>query len=159
MTGSDVKFNQLLSRARVSIENCFGALKGRFTSLEELRIQLKVEKDVDRHSRWIVTCLILHNFCLKHDDPSFMPEILEYFKRMHPGGDLLETDQQMVSRATRNSKYENFGVTDGSFVVPNISTSEGVEKWLALKKYVMNINGYNIEHWDAMHENQQQELN
>lgn len=81
LTGSDVKFNQLLSRARVSIENCFGALKGRFASLEELLNQLKVEKDVDRHSRWIVTCFILHNFCLKHDDPAFMSEIIDYFRR------------------------------------------------------------------------------
>ncbi|GAN01705.1 conserved hypothetical protein [Mucor ambiguus] len=153
LTGSDVKFNHLLSRARVSIENCFGALKGRFASLQELRNQLKVEEDVDRHSRWIVACFVLHNFCLQHDDPAFMKDIIDFFYKTHDRGDHFETEENMFSKASRSSKYGNFGDTDGSFIVPNISMSEGIEKWLALKKYVLNINRYDIDILDALYEN------
>jgi len=153
LTGSDIKFNSLLSSARVSIENCFGALKGRFASLEELRCQLKVEEDVDRHNRWIVTCFILHNFCLKHDDPAFMAEIIDYFRRTHGKDEHLEADEDTFSRARRSSKYGNFDTTDDSLAVPNISTAEGIEKWLAVKKYVLDKHHYNIEYLDALYDN------
>jgi hypothetical protein len=152
LTGSDIKFNTLLSRARVSIENCFGALKGRFGSLDEMRNQLKEEADLDRYNRWVITCFILHNFCLKHDDPSYMAEIIDYFYRTHDRNDYFETSGNEFSKARRNSKYGNYGTVQNSFVVPNISTAAGIEKWLALKKYVLDINHYSIEDLDAMYE-------
>ncbi|KAK4513972.1 uncharacterized protein ATC70_005979 [Mucor velutinosus] len=128
LTGSDIKFNNLLSRSRVSIENCFGALKGRFESLDELRDQLKEEADIDGYNRWVVTCFILHNFCLKHDDPSYVAEIIDYFYRTHDKNDYFETSRNEFNRASRNSKYGNYNTIKHPFVVPNISTSAGIEK-------------------------------
>ncbi|GAN03329.1 hypothetical protein MAM1_0038d02782 [Mucor ambiguus] len=82
-----------------------------------------------------------------------MAEIIDYFYRTHGRSDYFETEESTYS------KYGNFGANNGSFVVPNISISEGIEKWLALKKYVLEINNYDIEHLDAFYENRNEELN
>ena len=145
LTGSDRKFNYFLSRARVSIENCFGVLKGRFPSLDELRIRLNKEEDIDRYSRWIVTCFILHNFCVDNDSPAYMTEIIDYFYRTHDRNEYFETADIDVPKE-RSSKYSKYFVDTNS--VPATHTSEGKEKWKSLKKYILNLNNYNIQSLD-----------
>jgi hypothetical protein len=58
LTGSERKFNYFLSRARVSIEYCFGALKGKFPSLDKLRIHLNEEENMDSYNPSIATYLL-----------------------------------------------------------------------------------------------------
>ena len=130
LTGSDKKFNYFLSRARVSIENCFGALKGRFPSLDELRIRLNEEEDMDSYNRWIVTCFILHNFCIENDSPAYMAEIIDYFYRTHSRDEYFET-ADIHSSEKRSSKFKKYDI-DTNFV-PDVHTSEGKEKWESLK--------------------------
>jgi hypothetical protein len=63
-------FNELFSRARVVIEHVNGILKGRFSSLRGIRIQIK-EKQQDRFKKineWILVCLILHNMLIDFGD-------------------------------------------------------------------------------------------
>ena len=127
MTGNDRKFNYFLSIARVSIENCFGVLKGRFPSLDEVRIcLLNNEEDIDRYSRWIVTCFILHKFCVYNDSPAYiMTEIIDYFYRTHDRNKYFETTDIDVPKE-KSSKYSKYSVDTNS--VPAIHTSEGKEK-------------------------------
>jgi hypothetical protein len=62
------EFNELFSSARVKIEHVNGILKGRFSSLKGLRIQVKKAKHFEDVNRWIVVCIILHNLLLSFED-------------------------------------------------------------------------------------------
>lgn len=46
-----------------------GLLKGRFSSLRGIRIQVKTKKDFAKVNRWILACLILHNIVTFCNDP------------------------------------------------------------------------------------------
>jgi hypothetical protein len=61
-------FNELFSSARVVIEHVNGIVKGRFSSLRGIRVQLNKEKDVKRVNEWILVCLILHNILVRFRD-------------------------------------------------------------------------------------------
>lgn len=70
-----------------------------------------------------------------------MAEIVGYFYRTHDRNEYFEIDNIVLSKAHRQcSKYGKYGSTSRPFfVVPNISTSEGIiENWLTLKNYVLN---------------------
>ncbi|KYQ60108.1 hypothetical protein ALC60_00848 [Trachymyrmex zeteki] len=58
-----IKYNQVHSKTRVKIENCFGLLKGRWRRLKYITVY-KIEKA----SNIIMACCALHNFCLINDD-------------------------------------------------------------------------------------------
>ena len=58
-------FNQLLSSLRICIEHCIGMLKGRFQCLKEIRVRINAKKEsVQRVSRLIECCVIMHNLCI-----------------------------------------------------------------------------------------------
>ena len=64
------KYNDKFCTTRVFIENAFGILKKRFLQL--LRVELA---DVDRKTKFIISCCVLHNICLDgHDD---VPELAD----------------------------------------------------------------------------------
>lgn len=54
-------FDTALSRLRVRSEHCMGALKGRWSCLNGLRINIRSNKDHIRACRWITIAIILHN--------------------------------------------------------------------------------------------------
>ncbi|XP_071637288.1 putative nuclease HARBI1 isoform X1 [Temnothorax longispinosus] len=56
------KFNKFCA-TRVLIENAFGLLKGRFRQLTELDFH-----SIDKISKFIVSCCVLHNLCIDNDD-------------------------------------------------------------------------------------------
>lgn len=55
------KFNQYFSKFRVRVENCFGKLKERFSSLKVVRFRLYDEENYNASCRWILACCVLHN--------------------------------------------------------------------------------------------------
>lgn len=60
--------NHLFSAGRVIIEHVNAELKGRFSSLRGVRIQVKKVEDFERVNEWILVCIILHNLLLSFDD-------------------------------------------------------------------------------------------
>jgi DDE superfamily endonuclease len=52
------------SQERINIEHAFGVLKARWPSLRCLpvRIRTDIRKDHTRVIKWIMACLVLHNF-------------------------------------------------------------------------------------------------
>ncbi|KIK17514.1 hypothetical protein PISMIDRAFT_111276 [Pisolithus microcarpus 441] len=54
-------YNQYLSKVCVQVEHAFAALKGRFQSLQELRLQIRSKQDLYVAIYWVECCLILHN--------------------------------------------------------------------------------------------------
>jgi len=46
------------------VEHAFAALKGRFQSLRELRLQIRTECDLQIAVYWVECCLILHNMII-----------------------------------------------------------------------------------------------
>lgn len=64
----NMRFNELFSSARVLIEHVNGILKSRFSSLRELRIQIKEQKDLSQVNKWILVCCILHNLLMLWKD-------------------------------------------------------------------------------------------
>ena len=67
-TGDQVDFNSKLSSARILVEHVMGLLKGRWSSLRGLRVQIHKKEDTVKVNQWIVACLILHNMVLKFND-------------------------------------------------------------------------------------------
>jgi len=63
LTDSERNFNYKLSATRVKIENAFGLLKQRFRQLQRTEFL-----SVIKISQFIVSCCVLHNFCLMNDD-------------------------------------------------------------------------------------------
>lgn len=57
------KYNDIFSATRVLIENAFGILKKRFLQL--IRIDLW---EVEKISKFIVACCVVHNLCIDCDD-------------------------------------------------------------------------------------------
>ncbi|KIK73221.1 hypothetical protein PAXRUDRAFT_68297, partial [Paxillus rubicundulus Ve08.2h10] len=49
-------------------EHAFGALKGRFQSLRELRHSIHSAKDVQYTVNWVICCLILHNMIIRFEE-------------------------------------------------------------------------------------------
>jgi hypothetical protein len=62
-------FNKYFSGYRVRIENCFGMLKEKFSSLKELRIRVKDKKSHQFACKWITSCCILYNIILPYLEP------------------------------------------------------------------------------------------
>ena len=74
-----------------------------------------------------------------------MTEIIDYFYRTHDRNKYFETTDIDVPKE-KSSKYSKYSVDTNS--VPAIHTSEGKEKGRSLKKYILNVNNYNIQSLD-----------
>lgn len=57
--------NTCLVHARVVNEHTIGVLKSRWSSLREIRIQIRKKEDVDRILRWVAVCVVLHNILMR----------------------------------------------------------------------------------------------
>ena len=60
---SEIQFNKQMSAARVKVECAFGIVKGRWVILCFIE-----EASVARVSKIIVSCAVLHSFCILHRD-------------------------------------------------------------------------------------------
>jgi len=54
-------FNYCLSKSRVRVEHCIGILKSRWSSLREMRQQLRNKNEMSIFTSWVSACCILHN--------------------------------------------------------------------------------------------------
>ena len=63
-------FNRAHSVERVKIEHAFGLLKARWPSLKSLGIRIgdDIVRDRLRVTKWIMACLVLHNFLSSRDE-------------------------------------------------------------------------------------------
>lgn len=50
------------------VEHAFAALKGRFQSLCELRLQIRKNEDLHVATYWITCCMILHNMIIHFEE-------------------------------------------------------------------------------------------
>jgi len=72
-------FNKRLSRARVSVEDAFGRLKGRFRILMK-----RADFEVKTMVKIVKTCVVLHNLCEEHKEkyyPSWNKEVEAHNKK------------------------------------------------------------------------------
>ncbi|KAJ7091298.1 hypothetical protein C8R43DRAFT_908307, partial [Mycena crocata] len=76
----NTKFNYHLSAVRIRSEHCVGFLKGRWSSLRGLRVAINGEKGLQYASLWIVACINLHAFAMKHEDGNFVSRSQFYKK-------------------------------------------------------------------------------
>jgi hypothetical protein len=68
----NAKFNYHVSAVRIRSEHCVGFVKGRWSSLKGLRVAINGEKGLQYASLWIVACINLHAFAMKHEDGNFI---------------------------------------------------------------------------------------
>jgi hypothetical protein len=61
-------FNYYFSRIRVGSEHAIGYLKGRFQSLNELRISVRSKNDMDILAIWVHVCITLHAFAMDFEE-------------------------------------------------------------------------------------------
>jgi hypothetical protein len=57
----NAKFNKAQRRGRTKVEHVNGIIKGRFSTLTALPIEIKSDDDHEKCSDWITCCVILHN--------------------------------------------------------------------------------------------------
>lgn len=158
LTGSDIKFNKCISRMRVRIENCFAALKGRFPSVEELRISIKnTKKDVNRANNWVLACCILHNFCLQHDTNTTLEYFSDVFLREHP------KIQERINRITASNYLDDYADEDGDendLLTNNdvdLTDAGGKRAWQQQKRIVLeDYLGKDIDELDRKYANRHQ---
>ena len=62
------KFKTYLAKSRVWNEHAIGILKGRWSSLREMRNQLRSPKKLNSFIDWVIVCVILHNMLAKIGD-------------------------------------------------------------------------------------------
>lgn len=62
-TAARILFNKRFCSSRVVVENSFGILKKRFRQLKSIEI-----RDVDRITKFILSCCVLHNICIDAND-------------------------------------------------------------------------------------------
>lgn len=71
-------FNKYFSTYRVRIENCFGHLKEKFASLDELKFRMLNKKNKKECNDWIMVCCILHNILISYNSQDdYSDEILQ----------------------------------------------------------------------------------
>lgn len=93
--GNQLEFNRKFSSARIIVEHVMGLLKGRWSSLRGLRVQIQKKEDIERVNQWIVAILVLHNMVMKYKD-NWNDEVLED----EPGYELVEENQVNHEAAT-----------------------------------------------------------
>ena len=60
---SQRKFNKVLSKKRVVVENAFGGLKGRWCCM-----RTELNEDISNAPRTVLACRTLHNICIDMND-------------------------------------------------------------------------------------------
>jgi hypothetical protein len=94
-------FNYHLSKVRIRSEHCVGFLKGRWSSLRGLRVAINGEKGLQYASLWIVACINLHAFAMRHEDGEFTSKDA-FFK----DGKSYQKDQKKVEKKWRQKRQE-----------------------------------------------------
>ncbi|ETO68891.1 hypothetical protein F444_14370 [Phytophthora nicotianae P1976] len=61
-------FNKWVAHVRVVNEQTIGVLKGRWSSLRELRVQIRKSEDMNRELLWLSACVVLHIMVLLFGD-------------------------------------------------------------------------------------------
>lgn len=92
-------FNYRLSRARMSVENAFGRLKGRWRCLLK-RMDIKVANV----PTVVATCVALHNFCEMHGDQC-QPEWI--YQDCHTDTHVISSSQQLNSSGSTAMQVRN----------------------------------------------------
>ncbi|ETN13040.1 hypothetical protein PPTG_22447 [Phytophthora nicotianae INRA-310] len=64
----NAEFNNYLAMSRVRNEHAIGILKGRWSSLRELRNQLRSEQEMTQLIDWAIGCCVLHNMMARLGD-------------------------------------------------------------------------------------------
>jgi hypothetical protein len=75
-----------------------------------------------------------------------MAEIIDYFYCAQSKDEYFET-ANIHSSKKRSSKFKKYNI-DTNFVLDILHTSEDKENWELLKKYVLNLNHYDIQSLD-----------
>ncbi|GAV01955.1 hypothetical protein RvY_12580-3 [Ramazzottius varieornatus] len=65
LVADNEQFNFHLASIRIRVEHTRGILKGRFPSLQSLRIKIFDRETHERAVRWIKACVVLHDMLLK----------------------------------------------------------------------------------------------
>ena len=90
LTPDQERFNYMLSKSRMTIENTFGRLKGRWR-----RLQKRMDFAIDTVPTVITACCIIHNICEKEKDPFREHWVIE------------PTEPSSLSQETRNDAPHN----------------------------------------------------
>lgn len=62
------EFNYCIAKSRVRNEHCIGVLKSRWSSLQEMKQQIRSAGDMQILIRWVTACCVLHNMLARLGD-------------------------------------------------------------------------------------------
>lgn len=80
----------------------FGALKGRFQSLRELRIQIQTQKDFDFANSWLQCCFILHNLIVEIEEKERQPSTVGWARKENGDSDSVEDEDEEIGEGDQS---------------------------------------------------------
>jgi len=86
----------------VQSEHCVGYLKGRWGSLKGLRVSIKGEKGVQYATLWIIACIHLHAFAMRHEQGEGLTR-----DRFYRNGRRYQKKQQRLEREWKRDHRRN----------------------------------------------------
>lgn len=111
-------------------EHCVGYVKGRWASLRGLRVSIKGERGIQYATLWIITCIHLHAFAMRHERGEDLSRD-KFFRR----GRRYQKKQRHIERRWRRDRQENMtNIEDGLDVDDDVELLQGKIKRETLKE-------------------------
>jgi hypothetical protein len=93
----------------VRSEHCVGYVKGRWASLRGLRVSIKGEKGIRYAILWIIACIHLHAFAMRHERGEDMSK-----DKFYQRGQRYQKKQRCLERRWQRDCQENMANVEGA---------------------------------------------
>lgn len=90
-------------------EHCVGYVKGRWASLRGLRVSIKGEKGIQYATLWVIACIHLHAFAMRHERGEDMSK-----DKFYQRGRKYQKKQRRLERRWRRNRHENMANIEGA---------------------------------------------
>ncbi|CAA7257434.1 unnamed protein product [Cyclocybe aegerita] len=137
LTRDNTTHNYHVSAVRVRSEHCVGYLKGQWSSLRGLRVAINNSAGLQYATLWIIACIHLHAFAMKHEAGQDMSS-----DKFYRQGKKYQRKQQHLERCWRQERRNRNAEEENQLdQVNDIGLLEGKLKRVELKESILEYLG------------------